>query len=157
MKSAWLLLAVLLVLPFARAEDDLPGDVRRVTEQRDAAIEKINKTYVQELEKLKLSYTKQGNLDVANKIVKMIENTQADDPNSLVGKWRAGRRAEIDIKSGGEATYNGKIRGKWTIKISTFVVEWDNGFTDSYELPPAEGVLTGKNNRGEALRITKIK
>jgi flagellar motor switch protein FliG len=58
--------------PTLRAEDALPADIQRVVEQRASAIAKIDKIYLQELEKLKVNYTKQGNLDMALKIVSLM-------------------------------------------------------------------------------------
>jgi hypothetical protein len=79
----------------SKNEDALPPDVHRVVDQRAAANDKIDKIYLQELEKLKINYTKNGDLSTANKIVslkseivlknevKLPEATQ----EAIIGKW----------------------------------------------------------------------
>jgi hypothetical protein len=152
MKAAFLFLVAASILPHVLAEQPLPPDVERVVDQRAAAIAKIDRTYVQELEKLKINYTKQGNLNVANKIANLILESQSDN---YVGKWIAGR-AVTEIKPDGEATVS-NFRGNWIVKESTLIIQWNNGFTDSYELPPVDGVLIGKNQLGKPLRMTRKK
>lgn len=168
MKWISLISVATLLFPLVRAEEVLPVDVQRVSDQRDAAIEKINTTYIQELEKLKINYTKQGNLDAANKIVALISAVKAEGakaegnkkdgnkPDSLIGKWTSGW-AVMEIKADGVAILSGAIRGSWVAKDSTLTIRWDNGFTDSYGLPAVDGVLSGKNQLGAALRFTKSK
>jgi hypothetical protein len=89
MKALLLILAALSIVTFVQAEEVLPPDVQRVVDQRAAAVAKIDKIYLQELEKLKVTYTKQGNLEVANTVMKLIEAvempTVAKEP--LVGRW----------------------------------------------------------------------
>jgi hypothetical protein len=69
MKAVLLILAAVSIFPLAQAEESMPPDVQRVVDQRAAAVAKIDKIYLQELEKLKLNYTKKGDLETANKIV----------------------------------------------------------------------------------------
>ncbi len=85
----------MLFLVSIRAEQPLPPDVQLVIDQRASAIAKIDMSYVQKLERLKESYTKQGNLEVANKVVELIQNNQKDTiPKILKGKWIY----ELDIR-----------------------------------------------------------
>jgi hypothetical protein len=155
MKLIYSTFALTLILPLSQAEEALPSDVQRVSDQRDAAIDKINKTYVQELERLKTSYTKQGNLDVANKIVKLISGIKSDD---LIGKWVFSHNGFVaEIKTGGDAILDGKIRGKWAAKDSNLTIKWDHGYIDSFGLPPVDEVMSGKNQQGFPLRLTRAK
>ena len=84
------LLVIASLIRVAWSEEVLPADVRRVIEQRDAAIAKIDKIYLQELEKVKLRYTKEGKLDVALNIDRMIKNLQPSVESTdsfLEGDW----------------------------------------------------------------------
>lgn len=54
--------------------NELPSDAKWLTAKRAEAIEKIDRTYVKELEKLKVKYTKKGDLDSANAIVALMED-----------------------------------------------------------------------------------
>jgi hypothetical protein len=53
---------------------DLPGDVEWLISKRKEAVAKIDRTLVDELEKLKIKYTRAGDLESANETVKVIEN-----------------------------------------------------------------------------------
>jgi len=49
-------------------EEVLPEDLQSLINQRNISISKIDKDFVEQLEKLKIAYTKKGDLDVAVKI-----------------------------------------------------------------------------------------
>lgn len=55
------------------AGEDLPSDVQWLVTKRNEAVAKIDRTFVDELEKLKVKYTKAGDLESANRTVKLIE------------------------------------------------------------------------------------
>ena len=98
--------------------EELPSDVQRLFGKRNEAIAKIDRTFVNELEKLKVKYTKKGDLDSANAIVTLIEQfrIEEDDPDPLsevFGKtfsWSAnGKDAgnRLIVLEGGKATMRG--------------------------------------------------
>lgn len=74
MKRIIHLIITSLVVENASADQPMPPDVQRIIEQRASASSKIDRIYVQELEKLKSSYTKQGNLEVALKIDHLLDD-----------------------------------------------------------------------------------
>lgn len=87
----------IFLIGFAHA-DELPSDVKNLLEKRNTAVSAIDKRLVEELEKLKVNYTRRGDLDAANSIVELI-NKYNPDPTAkknaaseavkdkLVGKW----------------------------------------------------------------------
>jgi hypothetical protein len=88
MKTVLLILAAVSIFPLAQAEVVLPPDVQIVVDQRAAAIATIDMAYVQKLEKLKQNYTKQGNLEAANRVVELIQNNQKDRIHKMLkAKW----------------------------------------------------------------------
>lgn len=86
MKIKYLLnsVAVIFLMPlicFVAFGAELPPDVQRLVEQRNNAIQNIDKKFAEELDKLKVRYTKAGELDSANTIVNLIETINV--PNNL--------------------------------------------------------------------------
>ena len=52
--------------------EDLPDAANRLIEQKQQAIEAIDKRFAEELKKLQLEYMKQGDLDSANAVGKLL-------------------------------------------------------------------------------------
>ncbi len=69
--KASLLIPLMCLASFA---GELPPEAQRLVNQRNDAIQKIDEKLVDELEKVKVKYTKSGDLDSANSIVKLIES-----------------------------------------------------------------------------------
>ena len=73
---------------------ELPHQVQALVEKRQSAISKINVVFIQELERIKINYTKAGDLDNANLVAGLITQAKQDDfltekplKEQLVGKW----------------------------------------------------------------------
>ena len=66
----------LLVSPLAG--EPLPSDIQRLVKQREDAIAKIDKTFLQELDKLKLKYAKRGDLDTANQVASLMKTVSGE-------------------------------------------------------------------------------
>ena len=78
---------------------ELPQEVQRLRNQKNNAVERVNDKYSRELEKIKLRYTKKGNLEVALAIEKEIKSLGGEregatnklidlvDPLSLAGEY----------------------------------------------------------------------
>jgi hypothetical protein len=113
---------ILLSAVFSMGEE-LPIDIQSLLNKRNQAVAKIDQTLVQELEKLKVKYTKAGELDSANATVVLIENYKAKEPdvgnlpvfpNEIFGKsfsWTANGRNDgyqLIILEGGKGTFSGK-------------------------------------------------
>ena len=113
----------LTALPFGLSSgNELPPDVQRLLSQRDAAVTKIDRVFVDQLEKLKVQYTKEANLEAANATVTLIEKFRIDEDkrddqsealSSIFGKtfsWSAdGRDAgnRLILLKGGKGTFAG--------------------------------------------------
>jgi hypothetical protein len=80
---------------------ELPQVVRTLMEKRQEAISRIDNVFVQELEKIKVNYTKGGDLESANMVAELINQTKERDrgfspdgddalislESKLVGRW----------------------------------------------------------------------
>jgi hypothetical protein len=66
-----LLLTLSSILP-SMALEELPYDIKRLIEQRDTAVQKIDKIFVKELKKKLADFMKNGDLETANRITKII-------------------------------------------------------------------------------------
>lgn len=80
---------------------ELPQAVRTLVEKRQEAISRIDNIFVQELEKIKTNYTKAGDLEMANMVAELINQTKEADSrflpdgsvelnlleSKLVGRW----------------------------------------------------------------------
>lgn len=81
--------AIISLLAGWSSGEELPREVERLISKRNEAVTKIDRTMVEELEKLKLQYTKDGDLEAANKTVELIDlYTDASLKEELAGKWR---------------------------------------------------------------------
>ncbi|YCM42816.1 hypothetical protein V2O64_16025 [Verrucomicrobiaceae bacterium 227] len=65
------------------AGEELPRDLQELISRRSEAVARIDRIFVGELEKLKINYTKKGDLDSANTIVTLIEKYRIDDDQEL--------------------------------------------------------------------------
>lgn len=75
MKSTSLLLALVCILPTIDA-GELPREVKALQYQREKKIAEIDLVYRRKLEELKIKYTKAGDLDAANAVVKILEKSE---------------------------------------------------------------------------------
>ena len=130
--------------------EELPIDIQSLLNKRNQAVAKIDQTLVQELEKLKVKYTKAGELDLANATVALIENYKTNEPNAgnlpvfpneIFGKsfsWTANGRNDgnrLIILEGGKGTFSGnaitwmKINGRklrLNFANGSSEIEWSN-------------------------------
>lgn len=103
--------------------EELPNDVQLLVSKRNAAIAKIDHTFIEELEKLKVKYTKAGELESANATVALIDKFRVEEfpepslselPKEVYGKsfnWSLNGRNEgnrLIIFEGGNGTFGGK-------------------------------------------------
>ena len=144
---------------------ELPSDVKQLLSKRNEAVAKIDEIFLKELEKLKVKYTKQGDLESANKTVDLIEKYSQESPKTvpkiedeLIGRW-IGRTS-----SGLSPEYffmrNGNVNdGKWRIANNgkKLVCTWPDGTSDTFDLPPVNNVLSGISSRGPTITATKMK
>jgi len=119
------IIAVAFILSYAFAfADDLPYDVTQVVTERERQVAKIDEKYSAALERLKVSYTKKGDLETALKIDTLIKATASGD---VVGEWSfappAGPRKYVFYADGTmtghwSGPYAATFNGKWTKKLS---------------------------------------
>lgn len=87
-----------------------PPEIEALQAQRSRKIDEINRIYQQELEKIKLKYTKLGNLDAANIAAALIKSLDAEMPaEKRVEKdtrWIWGSGGELVLKRDGSATHS---------------------------------------------------
>jgi len=113
MKHALLILFILFVLP-ATHGSELPHELERLNEQRERKIAEIDRIYKQQLEELKIKYTKSGNLDAANQIVAILKELDPVAEPEAETRWEWGSGGELVLRPNGVATHTIWNRnGKW--------------------------------------------
>lgn len=106
----------------AQAVQNLPSDVSRVIAQRDAEIRKINRSCVIELERIKVAYTKRGDLKNAVLVDNLVKEMKAAHAaNVIVGRWTFSRRGEDRIY---EFRADGSVSGQYLTGGLPFVARW---------------------------------
>ena len=98
-----------------------PPEVEALLAQRSRKIDEINRVYREELEKIKLKYTKLGNLAAANlvdSLIKQIEGDKLTKKNiEKDTRWIWGSGGELVLKRDGSATHTQWNRpGSWMRK-----------------------------------------
>ncbi|MGJ8634290.1 MAG: hypothetical protein ACSHX7_10250 [Luteolibacter sp.] len=131
--ASGIIVTVLKLAQFSYAET-LPHDVLHLQSQRKLALEEIDSKYRIELEKLKIKYTKTGDLEAANAIVHVLNNLKSPSTNKhpVIGKWEfdsKGNTRTFEFKDDsnftGQLLKNGKkFFGKWSVDGNTIVL-WD--------------------------------
>lgn len=74
MQPHLIIIAALIPIVGLSSEPELPFDAKRLIQKRDTAFNRINEGLKRELEKLKVKYTKRGDLESANKISDYIKS-----------------------------------------------------------------------------------
>jgi hypothetical protein len=137
--------SISLLLAAILAGSELPSDVQNLITKRDEAIEKIDVTFVRELEKLKIKYTKLGDLDSANRIVDLIakhpiKSSDASDHEFDGTTWeflnKSGRLGLLEFLAGG------KVKSKEYPNSSWQRVDKDT-IRFQYEKNQASGIAGG--------------
>ena len=91
--------------------EEPPAELKRLNEQRDREIAKIDEIYMQQLEKLKAKYLKIGDLDAANQVAGILDSFE---PTAIVGNWHWQGLGELKLQRNGLAKfYYWKGDGKW--------------------------------------------
>ena len=70
---------------------EFPQGVQTLIKKREEAVMKIDKIFIQELEKMKTNYTKDGDLENANLVAGLIKKTKEHDSKDtfdIDGEWR---------------------------------------------------------------------
>ena len=153
--ATFLPLALISTISFGA---ELPQEARRLIDARAKAIENIDKQFVGELEKIKIAYTKKGDLESANAIVNLINTVPLDV--QFVGKWSftAGNwKGTKELRDGGDCYEDGKLIGKWSRTDQHLMINLDTGVHDTFTLPMKDGKLSGRSSRGIEVLAQKMK
>ena len=147
---------------------ELPSDAKSLLIKRHHAVEKIDQKLTQELEKLKVSYTKRGDLDSANAIVLLMAKVDSKDGGSLAGKlsmedylvgttWTWYKREKITLLANGKArwSHNGKEVFTWSVLSQTSrTISGKTSTGNRYRIAFNESFDKGKINESGKDRAT---
>jgi len=160
---------VITILSTLSLYAEIPKEAQRLVDSRERAIDKIDEKFIKELEKIKVVYTKKGNLDAANAIVALINSVEDDNTvysndntlfsnDTIEGIWkRESTGANVKFDGNGAGTRNGhkfkvvydKEKDHFTIRSDTFNCVLSYG--------PDMKTLEGSTFRGTKVRLKKIK
>lgn len=142
---------------------ELPSDVKALGTQQAAAALKIDRSYIQELEKLKVKYTKQGDLDTANAIVALIEKTEAKIIRDALnaGKWNY---VDADGKTLAVRSFDGDVllpgtgaRCPYKIANGIIRIDWGNGAFEELKIDPSNlRLFKGVNHYGHTFKYVLV-
>lgn len=100
-----ILIIVIFTQTYSASSGELPQQIQKLDEKRQKAISKINEVFVNELDKIKMNYTKAGDLENANLVADLIKQTMTDDSENGIS-----RGGESDLGS-----LKDKVVGKWMV------------------------------------------
>jgi len=124
-KSLKIVVLTLLITPQVFSSlfgAELPHAVRTLVEKRQDAISRIDNVFVQELEKIKVNYTKAGDLESANMVAELIKKTKEGDRGFSVD----GNDSAMSLER--------KLVGKWLIYDTDNPKVWSGVITISEDL-----------------------
>lgn len=143
---------------------DVPMAVETVIEGRNQAIKKIDKVYVQELEKLKLGYTKKGDLKNANLVDELIKGGHLSDiePPKLDGKWHyvieGQDKGVIRVFNGGVMIDEQGTRRSFKSQGNLVTIPYSDGQFEKLTLDAKNpDVISGTNHNGTSFVYTRVK
>jgi hypothetical protein len=90
-------LSILLVMNCMGNE--LPPEAKRLEQQRNEAVLRIDSTYSKELEKIKVMYTKRGDLEAANAINELISKIDLKEANQEIPSLNQSDPISITVKA----------------------------------------------------------
>jgi len=144
---------------------ELPQQVQRLTKKRQAAINKINDAFVNELEKIKTNYTKAGDLENANLVAALIKQTEGSiskEQFPLVGEWRYrtdGEAVSVVRRFEGNKFFDQTgIRRDYVLTNDGITIWWNSSQFEKIILDPqTPDFLKGVNHTGARFTYTRIK
>ncbi|MBK1856589.1 hypothetical protein JO972_16615 [Verrucomicrobiaceae bacterium 5K15] len=163
-----LTLSIICITIMSSFSDELPQDVNRIVNKRSKAIQMIDKVYVEELQKLKLSYMRKGDLKTSNVIEAMIndidtlaDSSDGDDIASQylgvwifrVGSWQSQRiiRPDGSVFRANKPTEP----AKWITDRKNLIIIYPDGAKETFGLPK-NGVMIS-NSRKDKKQTTATK
>ena len=141
----------------------------------DPIVAKAVADAVLKLNQVKADYMKKSDLEGANMIVdaiaklkegnvvseieehvKSMNNMKLFADCGIVGKWNMSGYI-YDLKNNGSASFNGEHQGsKWMVNNNKLIISWDTGYVDTFILPIKNNTLSGTNQVGTKLSMTRL-
>ncbi|MGJ8658080.1 MAG: hypothetical protein ACSHX6_16655 [Akkermansiaceae bacterium] len=150
----YLIIVILTIIPIFAEE--LPYEFKKLKNIRDSQIETINEQYVTALEKLKLKYTKKGELASALLVDEEIKSylksdslsTENIEPKQFLGTWLFSfdnwSRVRT-IETNNKVNQSGKFWGTWkTEKQILILTSKDGKQINTFKLPLSKDINTGE-------------
>jgi hypothetical protein len=124
-------------------KNQLPQAANAALEKMNRDIEDAKREAVNTLKKLQKEEMKKGNLKSANLLQDKIDELSANPSlNILIGKWERKGYSICEFFGDGKASTGERV-GFWSLENKKVVVTWDNGYVDTYDYPPINGVMNG--------------
>ena len=148
---------------------EIPNDARQLLEKREEAVKAIDRRLVEELEKLKVAYTKHGELDSANAIVEIVnkyriepigQKSASDQIARLTGVWKRDYDSslfEFDAEGGGIWGGRDKFRVTYDPKMNRFELKRPQWDINTIVFSATGDTLIGTIVGGRSYILTRIK
>jgi hypothetical protein len=159
-----LLSTLVLALPISFGAE-MPQGIQTLIDKRQDAIGKIDKMFIQELEKVKIAYVKAGDLEKANLAAELIKNTSRSRDNeafSLDGEWR--HRNDGDDRSvvrrfkGKKLIDEHGVEHRFVFENDGITITWDSHQFEKIIIDRGNpDVMKGVNSQGARFTYTRIK
>jgi|GEM_PF-6213000 len=147
------IILICLICSFSLAfssEKELPSEVQWLVSKRKEAVAKVDQAFVEELEKLKVKYTKTGDLEKANLVVTLIKQTKSIDGEekiSLDGKWLVNEKVTRTFSGNTMIDQDGK-QHSWAYQNGVITIQIGKSWEKLQFDPKNPDVLKGVNNSG---------
>jgi hypothetical protein len=118
-------LFLFLLTPILHCSAEIPPEAKSIIIKRDAAVQKINNNLIDALEKIKVSYTKKGDLDSANSLVSEINKYKKDsnaDPETT--SRNIDTQATNTAKSRNKSIFDTLVKRRWELKSGDEIVKF---------------------------------
>ena len=156
-KQTYIICALLLGAHIGKA-GEIPSEVKSLSERRDEKVKGIDRIYTKELEKLKLKYTKRGDLDGANTVVSIINKVENKSSKShsanlntskFEGSWlleEGSYTAKFHFKADGTVIKDSGKRANWLVSDSYFIIVYPDGGAKVFSM----------NTKGSPIKMNRI-
>jgi hypothetical protein len=160
-----LAIVILIQAYSASFGSDLPQQVQRLVDKRQEAISRIDKVFVDELEKIMTSYTKAGDLENANMVAELIKQAKGsarDKEFSLDGEWShrndGGDRSVVRRFKGKKLIDEHGVEHRFVFENDGITITWDSHQFEKIILDRGNpDVMKGVNSQGARFTYTRVK
>jgi hypothetical protein len=163
-KATYICFVFVLSVTFG-APGDLPSDVQWLLSKRSEAVQKIDRTFIKELKKFKVKYTKAGDLNSANIVNRLILQTKEKSEKEFTmidGPWIAGA---VNRAPWGLRYFDGNIMldqkgGKHEVIVNnnTITIKWGGRLYEELHFDPSNpDKMKGTSNGKISIIYTRVK